>query len=225
MATLPGFVKEVFEMSERKKQIDQQFVIQNEVLSLIYQVKAARDLLLATISTVSIQQELFKPGPEEWSIANVVEHLVLAEQGGIQRLWQAAIGLERGKPVWSSPAPRRELSIEEVIERTWKVTSAGPISMRTEEKAPPSATPQGEGPLAYWRACLQACQPVLEGLGTVLGGLELAQVIVPHVISGPLDARQRLQFLRWHLDHHRQQIEDIKAYPDFPMEKAESSSC
>jgi hypothetical protein len=70
-----------------------------------------------------------------------------------------------------------------------------------------------------------AYQPVLERLGTVLGGLELAQVIVPHVVSDPLDARQRLQFLRWHLDHHRQQIEDIKACPGFPIEKAESSSC
>jgi hypothetical protein len=29
-----------------------------------------------------------------------------------------------------------------------------------------------------------------------------------------------LQFLRWHLDHHRQQIEDIKADPGFPSEKA-----
>ena len=212
-------------MTERKGQITQRFVTSNEVLSLIDQVRAARDLLLATVSTVSSSQEIFKPGPDEWSIANVVEHLVLAEQGGIERLWQAAIGLEQGKPVWSGTVPHRGLSIEEVIERTWEVTSTGPISVRTKEKAPETATPQGEGPLAYWRARLVTCQPVLERLGEVLDGLDVAQVIVPHVVSGPLDARQRLQFLRWHLDHHRQQIEDIKACPGFPSEKAEGLSC
>lgn len=212
-------------MTEKEEeQIDQRFVTSPEVLSLITQVRAARELLLATVSTVSLQQESFKPGPDAWSIANVVEHLVLAEQVGIRRLWQAVISLEQGKPVWSGTPPHRGLSIEEVIERTWRLTSTGPISVRTEEKAPPSATPQGEGSLAYWRACLEACQLILEKLGSVLDGPNLAQVIAPHVVSGPLDARQRLQFLRWHLDHHRQQIEDIKADPGFPSEKAERSS-
>lgn len=34
-------------------------------------------------------------------------------------------------------------------------------------------------------------------------------VIAPHVISGPLDARQRLEFIRFHMDLHRRQIEAV----------------
>jgi hypothetical protein len=197
-------------MTDRQERVNPGLARDDEVLALIAQVRAARSRMLATVTTLNVQQERFKPGADEWSIANVVEHLVLAEQAGIHRIWQAAADLRRGQEGWSGAVPHRGLSIEEVVERTWKVTSTGPISIRTAEQAPPVAAPRSDGPLAYWAACLEACQPVLEHLGGMLSGLELAQVIVLHVTSGPLDARQRLQFLRWHLDHHRQQIEDIK---------------
>ncbi|GAC1401515.1 MAG: hypothetical protein NVSMB49_16180 [Ktedonobacteraceae bacterium] len=189
----------------------------DEVLSLIKHVSEARQVLVLTVTGLTAQQELFKPRPDAWSITTVLEHLVLAEHMGINRMWQAAIGVKRGRPIWSGTSPHRGLIIEEVIERTWKVTGTGPISIRTAEKAPVPATPAGDGPLGYWVASLEACQPILEQLGTVLNGLDLTQVIFPHAISGPLDARQRLQFLGWHLNHHRQQIEDIKASPDFPI--------
>jgi hypothetical protein len=205
-------------MADRPERVDPRRVRDDEVLTLITQVKVARSRLLATVTGLGVQQEQFKPGASDWSIANVVEHLVLAEQAGLHRIWQAADDLRRGKPVWSDTALHKGLSIEEIVERTWRVTGIGPISIRTAEPAPPVATPRTDGPLAYWAACLEACQPVLERLGGVLSGLELAQVIAPHVVSGPLDARQRLQFLCWHIDHHRQQIEDIKASPGFPLD-------
>jgi hypothetical protein len=205
-------------MVDRQERVDPRLAIDDEVLALITQVRVARRHVLLTVTALGVQQERFKPGADEWSIANVVEHLVLAEQAGIHRLWQAAAGLRCGQEAWNGTVPHRMLSIEEVVEQTWKVTSTGPISVRTAEKAPEAATPRSDGPLADWATCLEACQPVLEQLGEVLSGLDLAQVIVPHVTSGPLDARQRLQFLHWHLDHHRQQIEDIKACPGFPTD-------
>ncbi len=210
-------------MADRQERVDPRLARDDEVLALITQVSAARQQALATITALGVQQERFKPNADDWSIANVVEHLVLAEQAGIHRMWQAAVGLRCGQEVWSGAVLHRRLSIEEVVERTWKVTSTGPISVRTAEKAPEIAAPRSDGPLAYWAACLEACQPVLERLGGVLSGLDLAQVIVPHVTSGPLDARQRLQFLRWHLDHYRQQIEDIKACPGFPTDGPEGA--
>jgi hypothetical protein len=58
---------------------------------------------------------------------------------------------------------------------------------------------------------LAACQPVIAALAPRLAGLDLIAVIVPHHLSGPLDAGQRLAFVRWHLEHHRQQIAAIVA--------------
>lgn len=76
-------------------------------------------------------------------------------------------------------------------------------------KERPRSHPQTNGPLAYWVASLAACQPVLNALEQKLDGLDLEAVVAPHFLSGPLDARQRLEFLRWHMDHHRQQIGEI----------------
>lgn len=108
--------------------------------------------------------------------------------------------------MWQGETVHRDLPIEELIARTWK----------PKEVAPPNATPQLGGPLAYWVACLRACQPVLESLGNALHGLDLSLVIFPHFLSGPLDARQRLEFLRFNLDRHRRQIEALMTEPGFP---------
>ena len=175
------------------------------VPQLIADVAAARGWVLAAVAGLTADQEAFHPAPGEWSVSQVVEHLVLAEQAGIQRVWQAAEGIRRGRPVWTGDPVHRGLPIEEVIARTW----------RAKEQAPPNATPQTDGPLAYWAACLETCQPVLERLSAALDGLDLAAVIFPHFLSGPLDAHQRLEFLRWHLDHHQRQLEEINAAAGF----------
>ncbi len=176
------------------------------VPQLIADVAAARRRVLAAVASLTADQEAFHPAPGEWSVPQVVEHLVLAEQAGIQRVWQAAEGIRRGRPVWTGEPVHRGLPIVEVIAHTW----------RTKEQAPPNASPQTDGPLAYWATCLETCQPVLERLGAALDGLDLSEVIFPHFLSGPLDAHQRLEFLRWHLDHHRRQIEEIKAASGVP---------
>ncbi len=40
-------------------------------------------------------------------------------------------------------------------------------------------------------------------VGEALQGLDPSLVIFPHFLSGPLVARQRLEFLRFQLDRHR----------------------
>ncbi len=177
-----------------------------EIATYIAEVAAARRQVVLAVHDLTFAQQSFHPGPAEWSPCQVVEHLVLAEHGGIIRLWQAADGVRQGKPVWNGEPIHRGLLIEEIISRTWK----------PQEQAPPNATPQTDGPLAYWVACLQACQAVLEDLGDGMQGLDLTMVIAPHFLSGPLDAIQRLQFLRWHLHHHLGQVEELKEAPEFP---------
>jgi hypothetical protein len=49
---------------------------------------------------------------------------------------------------------------------------------------------------------------MVDQLVPVLDGLDLEVVVAPHPISGPLDARQRLEFLRFHMDLHLRQIGD-----------------
>jgi hypothetical protein len=172
-----------------------------EIDGLIAEVAAARQRVMAAIAGSTEEQAMWQPAPGEWSVAQVVEHLVLAEHSGIIRMWQAVVGLQRGEPVWQGEPVHRGKSIEQNIAETW----------RAREAAPPNATPQTNGPLAYWVASLAACAPVVGALGEALAPFDLEAVIAPHFLSGPLDARQRFEFLRWHMDHHREQIAAIMA--------------
>ncbi len=67
-----------------------------DIARLIAEATHARARLLDRIRRLASMQEVFKPGPAEWSVAENVEHLVLAEQGSINRVWAAADGLRRG---------------------------------------------------------------------------------------------------------------------------------
>lgn len=177
-----------------------------EVDRLTDAVEQARRRFLAPLAGLSPEQAAFKVQPGDWSIAEITEHLVHAEAGGINLIWRAAEGVARGTPVWSGESPNRGLGIDEVVQRTW----------RPRETSPQSALPRIGGPLEYWAAALRGCSGLLAELKSALHGLLLEDVIYPHAISGPLDARQRLQFLTFHLDRHGRQVAEIMGHPEFP---------
>jgi hypothetical protein len=174
---------------------------------LIEQVAQARSQFIASASGLTAEQANFKPAPDVWSIAEITEHMVWAEHSGISGMWRAIDGIENNRPVWTGEFVHKGLSIEQIIEKTWK----------EKEQVPEIAKPRWGGPVAYWIAALTACQGVLEDLGKALEGLDVEHVIYPHIISGPLNVPQRIEFLRFHLQRHQKQIENIKAHPDFPV--------
>ena len=177
-----------------------------DIAQLIDAATAARTRLLDRVRDLSTAQGAFKADPAEWSIAENVEHLVLAEQGSINRVWAAAEGVRQGQRGWAGEPVHRGKSIEQIVAETWA----------PRQQAPDIATPRRRGPLAYWLVALQCNQPLLEALPAALAGLDPAEVITPHPVSGPWDARQWLAFVQFHLDLHRQQIEGVMRASGFP---------
>ena len=171
----------------------------NDVWELIADVEAARVRVVAAVAGINGDDGEWKPDAETWSIAENVEHLVLAEASGVNRMWRAVEAQKQGEPPLE--ATNRGLSIEAIIERTWK----------PRELAPPMAAPQFGGPVDYWVAALWAGQSVLAALGRELEELDLEAVVFPHFLCGPMDARQRIAFLRFHMDRHAEQIERTRA--------------
>jgi hypothetical protein len=181
-----------------------------EVDGLVDTVGVARREYLSVLEGLSEEQAGFKVEDAAWSIAEITEHLFHAEFGGINLIWRAANGRARGTPVWSGDSPNRGLDIEEVVQRTW----------REREASPASALPRVGGPLDYWAAALRSCSSLLAELKAPLRVVPLEDTIYPHIISGPLDARQRLQFLAFHLHRHREQVVAIMSHPAFPKADA-----
>ena len=174
--------------------------------SLIRQAADERSRLIQLVAGLSDVQSNYRPNDQTWSANQYLEHLVLAEMSGVSKIWSAAEGMRKGKPIWQGEHTNRGLSIEEVVARTWK----------TKEVAPPLVAPRFGGPASYWIENLRSSQQLLERLEPVLEGLPIETVIFPHFLSGPLDAGQRIDFLRFHMMRHRVQIEDIIAHADFP---------
>jgi hypothetical protein len=174
--------------------------------ALVDQVQVARQQFIQVASGMSDEQCQFKSLPHEWSIVDNVEHMVWAEMGGVNGMWKTLTGIKNKKPIWTGKAIHHGLPIEEIIAKTWK----------EKEIVPESAKPRWGGPVEYWIVALTNCQPLLVELCRQLRGHDPEQVIYPHIISGPLNVIQRLEFLRFHLNRHQRQIENIKSHPDFP---------
>jgi hypothetical protein len=169
----------------------------SSLATLISEVEAARARVLAAVDGLTQAQASWKPAPNEWSIVENLEHLVLAEHSGVEKIYRA---LEAPDAAIETN-PNRGLSIEGIIDRTCK----------PRELAPPIATPQSGGTLAYWVARFCACSHVLTALAVELDGRDLSGIVSLHFLCGPLDARQRLELLRFHMDRHLVEIQAVHA--------------
>ncbi len=175
---------------------------------LFQEVEQARQNFINTVSGLSPQQYRYKSAPEQWAIIDIVEHMVWAEQIGVNGMWKALEGIKNGEPIWEGKPTHAGRTIEEVVELTWQ----------TKEKVPEVAKPRWGGVLDFWIQALKACQPLLAALEAALDGYDPAKIIYPHPISGPLNVVQRMEFLRFHLNRHQAQVERIKLGPSFPTE-------
>lgn len=172
----------------------------SELRQLILDVKTARTRYLNEVYGLSQDLSLYKPEDTSWSILDVTEHLVHAEDVGVLGIWKAYFAFSLGNSLWNGDLVHSGSSIEQVVEDTWQ----------PKEVAPDIAAPRIGGVLAYWVSALESRQSILEALEEQLEGIQLEDIVYPHPISGPLDARQRIQFLRFHIDRHREQVESIK---------------
>jgi hypothetical protein len=177
---------------------------------LTAEVSTARQSFLSAVSSVTEEQAAFKFEENEWSINQNAEHLFWAEFGGINGMWKAFHRLKAGNPTYTGERVHHGLSIEAIIALTWK----------EKEQVPEIAKPKWGGPIQSWINALSSCQPMLEGLVSEIqqSGLNPQDIIHPHPISGPLNIVQRLQFLRFHINRHLQQVENIKSHSLFPKE-------
>ena len=177
-----------------------------EIASLVKHIKSARNQLIDSVKGLSHLQANYKPSVESWSVLQIVEHLVWAEKGGICGMFKAIEGVKSNQPVWSGASTNHGLTIEQIVDKTWQ----------TKEKVPEVAAPRWGGSMPFWISSLENCQSLLTTLEEHCTGVNLETTIYPHPISGPLNIIQRLEFLRFHMERHLEQIERVKKHHEFP---------
>jgi len=168
----------------------------NTVEGLIQDVSIARRKYINQIEHFTQEQAQWKPASEEWCMVEITEHLFWAEQGGILGMWKSIDAIREGKMERKFESIHHNMPVEEVIRLTWQ----------PKEKVPAVAAPRLGGPLSFWCNSLNNLQALLVSFGRHLKNDELRLQAHPHPISGPMDFQQRLEFLRFHLNRHREQV-------------------
>jgi hypothetical protein len=163
---------------------------------LLHEVATARTRYIDAVSKLTEEQAHWKPAPDVWSAVDNTEHLYWAEHGGIWGMWRAFHAKQAGTPIWEGERVHLGLPIETIIERTWQ----------PKEIVAAIAAPRMGGPSVFWLSAFASLQQPLSALAMALADEDLETIIHPHPLSGPLDIRQRFEFLRFHIDRHRNQV-------------------
>ena len=159
-----------------------------------------RQGLSEAVNGLSAEQRNFKPGPDRWSVAEVVEHLAVVEDV----LTQNILGkLETG----AAAAPGRDYQEVDAMILTRVPDRSGKF------QAPPAIAPTGR-----WAPRI-ALAHFLEARARTVSALEsmadLRRHVIPHPALGLLDGYQWILAAAAHTERHTKQILEVRRTPIF----------
>lgn len=174
---------------------------------LVQQLEDSKKEMLASISGLTASQWRFKPAPNVWSVAEVAEHIILAEgyfSNAVQQILKTP-AVER--PATSSDAVDHKL-VAGVKDRSHKATAPEPIvpagKFETPEDAAREFTAQRDRNIAYAKATSD----------------ELRVHITKNGPIGTMDAYQLLLMMAAHSARHTAQIREVEANVSYPKTAA-----
>lgn len=164
---------------------------------------STRAFLLSNLEGLSEAQWRFKPGVDRWSIAEIAEHIALAEDRIFETL---------GKVVESPPLPadRRPRLFDEAVIMA--------VTNRTARRFQAPEAIQPGGRFATREELLRELERLRER--TLRFASETSVDLRAHAgelpVLGLIDAHQYLLFAGAHAERHTLQIEEVKADPRYP---------
>jgi hypothetical protein len=152
--------------------------------------------LLAAVAPMPAEATGLRPCADGWSIAEVVEHLLIVE-AGIGRL----LG-KLGKQAETLGLETSTASVLSSLDRFALTTPAQPI------RSPTSVAPTGTVPLNEGIAGLAESRRRILDLMQRVSGRALGELAAPHPLLGQLTFYQWLLFLAQHEERHTIQIRE-----------------
>ena len=180
-------------------------MIYHTITDILASNEQAQERFIAAVSNLTEAQANFRPDENQWTIAEIVEHISIVNDGFL-RLTHKLL-----KEAESAPKPTKtDLNLGH--------TSLDENGQQREPfQAPERVRPKGgvsvEDSLAKMRVALAGfadIQPRLEAV-------DLSEQVFPHPALGPFNAYQWMVLLGEHEDRHRAQIERVKAASGFPL--------
>ncbi|MBM4169168.1 MAG: DinB family protein [Ignavibacteria bacterium] len=166
-----------------------------EILSEKKNVLARLDDRLRTVDESLLR---LRVQTDAWSIADILEHLVLAERAMLL-LIESLLRKARTISEQENPSPTFEVALDDVIERSRTAKFSTPERFRPTDQAPIEDSLKE----------LRELQAQLVGLRPRLEAADLTSASFRHWTFGPLNLGQWLAFVSHHERRHLAQIEAI----------------
>ena len=169
----------------------------------VTQLEASRQKLLATIEGLSEAQLNFKPAPDKWSIAEVIEHIGLAEKG-IGQIVQQTLKAP------ADSAKRKEITVTDEQ-----------VRQRLTNRSGKAQSPEIIKPTRRFKDIKLAIGFFTNARNKNIEFIQSTQEDLrdrfwQHPATGVIDLYQAILLISAHCERHTAQIEEVKAGSNFP---------
>jgi uncharacterized damage-inducible protein DinB len=180
-------------------------MIYHNIADILAANEQAQERFVAVVSNLTEAQANFRPDENQWTIAEIVEHVSIVNDG-LLRLTHKLL-----KEADSAPRPpKADLNLGHTT-----LDENG--QQQGQFQAPDRVRPQGGARIEDSLAKMRASLAGLAEIQSRLEAVDLSEQMVPHPFLGPINAYQWMVLLGEHLDRHRGQIERVKAASGFPL--------
>lgn len=172
--------------------------VYNSVAEIYEEIDDTRARLVGAVEELTDEQLAFRPSPEKWSVAELVEHLSITERRVARMLGAllSKLGPEAERAEGSTFEP---VTVAEFVER----------ASREKYTAPEEIRPTG-APLTDSLARLRDSRAAILDMRPRVERVDGTRARFPHPSWGPLDLYQWLAFIGHHEQRHLAQIEALK---------------
>jgi hypothetical protein len=158
--------------------------------------------IVSATSGLSDAQWNFKPAPDKWSVAEVMEHIAAAEDY-LRGMVEQKVMNSPARPAGEDVKPIDEMVLSKVPDRTNKVQAPEPLKPTNRFGSP-------AGSLKHFLETREQTEAFLKGHD------DLRDHAADSPYGKKLDAYEWVLFIAGHSDRHTKQINEVKADPNFP---------
>ncbi|MBI1763019.1 MAG: DinB family protein [Acidobacteria bacterium] len=177
----------------------------DERAKLIRWLNESQAETIAAVEKLSDAQWNWKAAPEKWSVAECVEHIMLAESTLMAQAEKALAAPPN--PDWAEKTKGKSEFIENVM-----------VKRLGKAQAPEAIVPNGKLPRAeLMKRLREARAKTLKFAETTQLPLKAHTAEHPFPVFGTLNAYQWVIYIPLHNIRHNQQIAEVKANPNFPL--------
>lgn len=178
-----------------------QEVTQAEKDRALQYLETTRKNVLEATKGLSEAQWSFKPAPDRWSVAQVMEHIAAAEDLLLDTTKEKVMTSPAGEPG-----------------RDFKKTDEA-VLMMVPDRSHKAQAPEPLVPSNRFGSPESSVKHFLESRATTESFLRSTGGLRDHVMDSPvgkLDAYEFVLFIAAHSERHTKQINEVKADPNFP---------